>query len=172
MERTLLTKDKVVVFDSKTASRFYNKGRFGAFKDGKLELSLEEALYLKANKGLEIYNSKGKRMSTKAFIKAAEKLEKKFGVRYAVFRDMRSMGYVLKTAFKYGGDFRVYDKGKVPGKEHALWILYAGSEHESIPLLSFSAMNRVAHSVKKSVLMGIVDEEGSVTYYEINWRKF
>ncbi|MCL5009392.1 MAG: tRNA-intron lyase [Candidatus Parvarchaeota archaeon] len=172
MEKTLLIKDKVIVFDDKTASRLYNKGHFGSFQDGKLELSLEEALYLKSKKGLEIYDKKGKAMSTKAFINAAEKIQNRFWIRYSVFRDMRTMGYILKTAFKYGGDFRVYDKGSVPGKEHALWILYAGSEHESMPLLSFSAMNRVAHSVKKSVLLGIVDEEGSVTYYEINWRKF
>jgi tRNA-intron endonuclease len=171
MDRTLLVKDKVIVFDKKIASRFYNK-HFGSFQDGNLELSLEEALYLKYKKELEIYDFGGKKLSSKIFLRKAERLQKRFFIRYAVFRDMRSLGYILKTAFKYGGDFRVYDKGGAPGKEHALWILYAGSERESMPLLSFSAMNRVAHSVKKSVLLGIVDEEGSVTYYEINWRKF
>ena len=35
----------------------------------------------------------------------------------------------------------------------------------------FAAMNRVAHSVKKKLLVGIVDDEGDVTYYEIRWRK-
>ncbi len=171
MEKTLLVKDKVIVFDKKAASRAYNK-HFGSFYGGNLELSLEEALYLKQKEDLDIFDSKNKKLSFKSFVRRAEKLQKRFFIRYAVFRDMRSSGYVLKTAFKYGGDFRVYDKGSTPGKDHALWILYAGSERESLPLLSFSAMNRVAHSVKKSVLIGIVDEEGSVTYYEINWRKF
>jgi len=38
-------------------------------------------------------------------------------------------------------------------------------------LQDFSAKNRVAHSTKKNLLIGIVDEENDVTYYEISWVK-
>ena len=160
--QTLFVGSKVIVSDQGLASTLFNKGNFGTFVDGNLVLSIEEAVYLNQKKELK-FNE---------LINLAKKRQKRFWIRYLVFSDLKNNGYLPKTAFKYGGDFRVYDKGSVPGKEHALWILYAGSEHESMPLLSFSAMNRVAHSVKKSVLLGIVDEEGSVTYYEINWRKF
>ncbi len=164
--------DKVVISDQALSSRIFNKGQFGTFNDGKLELSLEEALYLKEKKELSIYNRDGKMFSFKDFTKKAEKINKRFWIRYVVFRNLRSSGYILKTAFKYGGDFRVYDKGDFPGEEHAGWILYAVDEHESIPFLTFGAINRVAHSVKKKLVLGIVDDENSVTYYEINWVRF
>jgi tRNA-intron endonuclease len=168
----VLVKGKVVVADQAKASKIFNKGQFGAFSDGKLELSLEEALYLMEKKELDVWDRAGRKLSLSGFIKIAEKKQKRFWVRYSVFKNLRSSGYILKTAFKYGGDFRVYEKGAKPGEEHAAWILYAVDEHESIPFLTFAAINRVAHSVKKKLMLGIVDDEGSVTYYEINWVKF
>ncbi len=171
MEKITLTNNKVIVFDQRTSSKIFNKGQFGSFQDGKLELSLEEALYLTEKKQLQVFGSNGGKLTRQALIKIAEKKQKRFWVRYCVFRSLRSAGYILKTAFKYGGDFRVYNKGDHPGKAHATWILYAATEHESIKFLTFSAVNRVAHSVKKKVLFGVVDDEDSVTYYEINWVK-
>ena len=33
----------------------------------------------------------------------------------------------------------------------------------------FAAKSRVAHSTKKKLLLGVVDEGGDVTYYEVGW---
>ena len=82
---------------------------------------------------------------------------------------MRNTGYLLKTALRFGADFRVYDKGARPGKKHAQWILYPVSENVEMTWHDFSAKNRVAHSTRKRLLLGIVDEESDVTYYEIKW---
>jgi tRNA-intron endonuclease, archaea type len=109
-----------------------------------------------------------------SFDKLMEKFQgedSKVGTKYAVFKDMRNRGYVVKTALKFGAEFRVYNKGTKPGEEHALWILYPVKENETLTWHDFSAKNRVAHSTKKNLLIGIVDEEGDVTYYEISWRK-
>ena len=84
---------------------------------------------------------------------------------------MRTRGYVIKTALKYGADFRVYDRGARPGEEHARWILHAVSEQESFDWKKFASMNRVAHSVRKRLMLGILDAEGDVTYYEIRWMR-
>ena len=167
--KTVLTGDKVIVNDPALSSTLSNKGSFGSFVDGRLELSIEEAAYLVQKKELKIYDRNGNLFKPAQFINAAAKKQKRFWLRYLVFRDLRELGYIPKTAFKYGGDFRVYNKGSTPGKEHAYWILYCSNEHEIVSMLNFSAMNRVAHSVRKKLLMGVVDDEGSVTYYEINW---
>ena len=161
--------NKVVVNDQAISSTLSNKGSFGSFVNGKLELSLEEAVYLNQKKELKIYNSDGKQIRFPELVELARRKQKRFWLRYLVFTDLRNLGYIPKTAFKYGGDFRVYNKGTTPGKEHAEWILYCSDEHESVSMLNFSAMNRVAHSVRKKLLIGVVDDEGSVTYYEINW---
>ena len=82
---------------------------------------------------------------------------------------MRNRGYIVKTALKFGADFRVYDKGKKPGKTHAKWVVFVDHESKKINWNEFSAKNRVAHSTKKKLLLAIVDEESSVSYYEVSW---
>ena len=99
------------------------------------------------------------------------KIDKKIQIKYLVFKDLRERGYVVKTALKFGADFRVYDKGVKPGDDHAKWILFPVSESKGLTWHSFSAMNRVAHSTRKSLLIGIVDSESDVTYYNVAWTK-
>ena len=171
-QKGAVVRDKgITIEDPGMASKLFNSGFFGAFKDGVLYLSREEAFYLNQKKELELFDAAGKKLSKNAFLAGAEKYDKRFLLRYSVFRDLRSLGYIPKTALKYGGDFRVYGKGEHPGEAHASWILFVSSEHERMPFLQFSAVNRVAHSVRKNVLFAVVDDEDSVTYYETKWLK-
>ena len=82
---------------------------------------------------------------------------------------MRRRGYIVKTALKFGADFRVYDRGVKPGEDHAKWVVFPVSEGDGLTWFEFSAKNRVAHSTKKKLLMGIADAEGEITYYEVGW---
>lgn len=162
---------RVVVTDNKSeAKEIYDKSRFGELIDNKIQYSFVEALYLIEKKKLAIKEDK-KTIKQKEFIKIANKLEKDFWVKYVVYRDMRNRGYIVKTALKFGADFRVYDRGIKPGEDHAKWILFPVSESKGFTWYTFSAMNRVAHSTRKNLLVGIVDAESDVTYYEICWTK-
>ncbi len=162
---------RVVIAENKSeAKEIYSKSRFGEIKDKKLQYSLVETLYLMEKKKLIIKEDK-KTIKQDDFIKRATKLEKDFWTKYIVFRDMRDRGYIIKTALKFGADFRVYDRGVKPGEDHAKWILFPVAESKSFTWHNFSAMNRVAHSTRKNLLVGIVDVESSVTYYEIKWTK-
>ena len=116
-----------------------------------------------------ILNGKNKEINLDDFRKKAKKIEPNFWVRYVVFRDMRDRGYIVKTALKFGADFRVYDRGVKPGDDHAKWVLYPVKETETLTWYEFSAKNRVAHSTKKNLLVAVVDSEGDITYYEIGW---
>lgn len=162
---------RVIVADNKSeAKELYDKSRFGELKDDKIQYSLVEALYLIEKGKLTIKEDK-KTIKHKEFIKLANKLEKDFWVKYIVYRDMRNRGYIIKTALKFGADFRVYDRGIKPGEDHAKWILFPVSESKGFTWYTFSAMNRVAHSTRKNLLIGIVDSESDVVYYEIIWTK-
>lgn len=99
------------------------------------------------------------------------KIDKKIQTKYSVYKDLRNKGYIPKTALKFGADFRVYDKGVKPGQDHALWIVFTDNETSKLTWQEFSGKNRVAHSTKKKLLLAIVDEESSVTYYEVDWIK-
>lgn len=168
----LFANEQVIAEDSDEARELYNQSRYGSLsQDGKLQLSLIEALYLLEKKKMEIVDGRNKPLAFELFIKKARKFEPNVWIRYCVYRDMRNRGYIVKTALKFGADFRVYDRGVKPGEDHARWIIYPVHEGSVFSWYEFAAKNRVAHSTKKRLLIGIVDDEHDVTYYEIAWKR-
>ncbi len=168
--KATLARERVLTEISDDAHEFYNQSRFGSvLEDGKVQLSLLEALYLMERGKLLIKDYRKKNVSLDDFIKKAKRVEPNFWIRYCVFKDIRERGYIIKTALKFGADFRVYDRGVKPGEGHARWIVYPVHESSALTWYDFAAKNRVAHSTKKRLMIGIVDNEGDVTYYEIKW---
>ncbi len=162
--------DRVVTEISDEARELFNQSRYGTQLDsGKIQLSLIEALYLMEKGKIEIYKTKNKQFKPEEFIKKAKKLEPNFWVRYCVFRDIRNRGYIIKTALKFGADFRVYDRGIKPGEDHARWIIYPVYEGSTLTWHEFAGKNRVAHSTRKRLLIGVVDDENDVSYWECRW---
>ncbi len=170
--RALYLKERVITEDSDEARELYNQSRFGTLlEEGKVQLSLLETLYLIDKKKIEVVDGRNKTIHFESFLKKAKKTEPNFWIRYCVYRDIRNRGYIIKTALKFGADFRVYDRGVKPGEDHARWIVYPVHEGSTLTWHDFSAKNRVAHSTKKRLMLGIVDDEGDVTYYEIKWMR-
>mgnify|MGYP001561131520 CR=1 FL=1 len=157
--------------NSKQALDLFSAQRFGEKVGEKIVYSLPEAMFLIEQKKMDIVDSKGKKLTEKVLMQKFEKIDKKFITRYIVFKDLRSRGYIVKTALKFGAEFRVYDKGKFVGEDHARWILFPVSEKQEMTWQDFSAKNRVAHSTKKKLLIAVVDEEGDVSYYESSWQR-
>lgn len=122
-------------------------------------------------KKIHVTDSKNKKLTFESFLKQATQKEPNFWIRYCVYKDMRARGYIVKTALKFGADFRVYDRGIKPGEDHARWIIYPVHEGSTLTWYEFAAKNRVAHSTKKRLMMGVVDDEGDVTYWEIKWMR-
>ena len=163
-------RERVITEDSDAARELYNQNRYGQLlRDNKVQLSLIESLYLLEKQRLLVLDSRNKEVKPDAFVKKATKVEPNFWIRYCVFKDIRDRGYIIKTALKFGADFRVYDRGIKPGEDHAKWIIYPVHEADHLTWYEFAAKNRVAHSTKKRLLIAIVDEETDVTYYEIRW---
>ena len=163
--------DKVVVTENSDEARnFYATNRYGTIlKNGKVQLSHYEALFLLETEKLIVLDGRNKEYDFDRFVKKAAGNEKNFWIKYCVFRDFRERGYVIKTALKFGAEFRVYDRGVKPGEDHAKWVVFPVSEYENMTWYEFSAKNRVAHSTKKRLLIAVVDEENSITYYEVRW---
>ncbi len=161
----------IVTADCDTGRDFYNRSRYGDMKGPRVYLSLVEALFLVENNKLEVYNSRNKLIPFETLRKKCKKEEPNILVRYPVYRALREKGYIVKTALKFGADFRVYEKGIKPGEDHAKWVVYAVHESEKMTWFEFSAKNRVAHSTKKKLLIAIVDAEDSVIFYENGWIK-
>lgn len=132
-------------------------------------ISLIEATFLVSKDLLSIIDWRSKPLSYDDLIKRASAYDKNFITRLTVFSDLRRKGYVVKTALKYGADFRIYDKGSLPGSKHAKWVCFCFKETKSFSWKEFSAINRVAHSTRKRVLIAVVDDELDVSYWDVDW---
>jgi len=165
-----LIEDRVITEDSDAARELFNQNSFGKIVNNKTQLSLLEALYLLEKNKIQVIDKKNP-LTFENLLRKAKKSEPNFWIRYCVYRDIRTRGYVIKTALKFGADFRIYDRGLKPGEAHARWIVYPVAEGTTLTWHEFAAKNRVAHSTKKRLLIGIVDDESDVTYYEIAWKR-
>ncbi|MBL7055633.1 tRNA-intron lyase [Candidatus Woesearchaeota archaeon] len=164
--------DKVLTENSNESQELYTQSRYGTpLESGRLQLSMVEGLYLIEKSKIEVYKTKTKKLKVEEYVRKARRQDKNFWTRYCVYKDIRNRGYIIKTALKFGADFRVYDRGVKPGEDHARWIIYPVSEDKSLTWYEFAAKNRVAHSTRKRVLIGVVDEENDVSYWEVRWMR-
>ena len=163
--------DNVVLTEATDLAReLYNTYTYGTlYRKKRTQLSLYEALYLLEKEKITVLDGRNKEYDFDRFIKRARKKQKDFWTKYVVFRDFREKGYVIKTALKFGAEFRVYDRGIKPGQDHAKWVVYPVPENNFTTWHEFSAKNRVAHSTKKRLLIAVVDGENDITYYEVRW---
>jgi len=159
-----------IIASGKEALDLYSRSRFGEIKDKKLLYSLPEALYLLEKKKIEV-SRKNKKLTFNSLMSELQKIDKKIQTKFTVFKDLRQKGYIIKTALKYGAEFRVYEKGAHPGKKHAKYILFPVDESKEMTWHDFTGKARIAHATKKILLIAIIDEESDITYYEVNWKK-
>lgn len=168
--KALYAHEKITAENSSAAMELYEQARYGTLNaDGSLQLSTLEAVYLSEKGRLEVYDGKKARIPQQKLLVKAKRAIKNFATKYSVYRDIRNRGYIIKTALKFGADFRVYERGVKPGEDHAKWIVYPVQEAQSMTWYEFAAKNRVAHSTKKRLLIAVVDEEGDVSYWEVRW---
>ncbi len=153
--------------NSQDAFLFFDKNNLGERKGDKIVYSIYEAIYLIEKKKMELIPKKTK----EDLIKKFSRNDKRILAKYLVFKDLKDKNYTVKTALKFGADFRVYAKGKKPSEDHSKWVVFVNNENEKLNWHDFVAKNRVAHSTKKKLLLGIVDEEEDITYYEVDWTK-
>ncbi len=169
MIKAILSANKIYS-TSPEAFSLYEKSRFGEKKDKKIEYSVIEALYLLNLNKISVFRG-SKQIDFEILLKRIKIKDRKIETKLTVFSDLRKKGYIVKTALKFGTEFRIYNKGIKPGQDHAIWLLQTFSDSEKLSWHDFSAKNRVAHSTRKKLLIALVDEESSITYYEVSWLK-
>src|SRR6266699_1749414 len=161
-----LVDDRVIVDDPAEASGVYNRGFFGSPRSGGgLELNLLEAVYLVEGGRLDI-RRRGRTVSARELFRAASASIDAFEIRYLVYRDLRSRGYVVEAR---GGpvDFQVYPRGGALKKTPSRYWVRALSERAVFDLAELLERAEEAAGVRKTLLLGLVDEESDVTYYSV-----
>jgi tRNA-intron endonuclease len=161
----IMDEDTVIVEDEIEASRLYNRGYFGQPQSGgSLRLGIIEALYLLETGRMEIKKS-NRRMTFVKLFRHANNLYSDFEIKYIVYRDLRSRGYVVKPDPK-PGHFRVFPRGGTPSKTPTKYWVYAASERGMFLIEDMAQLIKKVRKARKRLLIGIVDEEGDLTYYQ------
>ncbi|MDR2873820.1 MAG: tRNA-intron lyase [Methanobrevibacter sp.] len=154
--------------DNQKAIALNQRSCLGKIEGDILELSLIEATYLLEKGRLNIYigDEKVNLKYLKSLIRS-----KQIHDKYIVFRDLKDRGYVIKAGFKYGSEFRLYERGNNPGEGHSQYLVKIIYESENLKVSNISSYARVAHGVKKSLLLAIIDEDTDITYYTLKWTR-
>lgn len=156
--------------NTKDAYNLFSEKRFGERVGEKIYYTIEEAYFLFKTDKMEIY-SKDTKLTEEELISKLTKQNKNFLTNYFVFADLTKKGFVVKSGLKFGSEFRVYEKGAKIGQTHSKWLCFPTESKSKNTWQDFASKNRVANSTKKKLLIAIVDEENSVSYYESNWIK-
>ncbi|HII83764.1 MAG TPA: tRNA-intron lyase [Methanobacterium subterraneum] len=159
---------ELVIIKDKKAVALNEKSHYGKFNQDELQISLMEAHYLQEKGKITIFDQ-GKIFSLDEMRELIQ--NKDLLYRYIVFRDLRNRGYIVKTGFKYGSEFRLYERGKSPGDGHSDFVVKVVTENQNISVLNFSSYVRVAHGVNKKLLLAVVDDEQDITYYNVEWTR-
>lgn len=157
-----LIEDRIIEDNGPVISRLSQKG-FGKVRDNKLELSLIEGLYLIERGSITV--TRGGKEVTPQEIHEMKK-ESDFHVRFKVYQDLRDRGYVVKSGFKFGAHFRLYERGEFKDS-HSKLLVYSVPEDYTISFPEMSRAVRLSQGVKKKLMFAVVDDEGDITYYEV-----
>ncbi|MFX1486677.1 MAG: tRNA-intron lyase [Promethearchaeota archaeon] len=175
-----LVKNSVVVWDPIAGSSLYKHGFYGkpvGIRKPKipefnrpLELSLLEATYLLEKKRITLTDMKtGSSMNIKKLMKKAEELHDQFNDKYAVYKDLRNRGHIVRPGLKFGADFGVYEHG--PGIDHSPFIVHVLSKGSKIAAIEMVRAGRLATTVRKKFIVATISTTGEPRYYAFTWFK-
>jgi len=171
---TVLEESKAVAV--KDREHVYEPGYYGKDLGERVELALVEALLLLKRGRIRVFRD-GREMMFQELFEHASGLDKRFAERYRVYEDLRERGLLVRTGYKFGCDFRVYErgvqlkKGPKSAKEHTKWIVFAVPEDYTCSFQELSRAVRLAHNIRARMLWSIVDNEGDVTYLQVTRHK-
>ena len=174
-----LIEDRVMIWDKK-AIELYDESGYGKplpeDKPNRLELDLIEACFLLGKGKIKVYikkDSRKKFLTLSDMMKMGSKKVHEFHPQFIVYSDLRERGYLVKTGYKFGAHFRVYERGvklrrgpKAP-HEHTKFVVHAVPEEAAFSLPEMSRAVRLAHNIRATFVWAVVDKESDVTYYII-----
>ncbi len=160
--------DKVNVYEEDAVS-FLNERGYGELdkESHVLTLTPYEVLYLALDKKLKVLDSDAEsQLGSPELLEKFRLKDPEIWTRYLVYRDLRDRGYVLREGFGFGVDFRVYDRGEY-GKKAAKYIVFGINEGGPIPISRIAQLLNQVKSLKRELILAVIDRRGEVVYYSV-----
>ncbi len=162
----LFLMDRVLVLDRQEATMLHSIEFFGKPIGDYLQLSLLETSHLMERGLIKVKSGKtGRMMSSRKFKEEARKVQADFDMRLDIYNDLKGYGVLVKTGFKYGAHFRAYEGD--PDHNHAKYLIHALPEDFVGMWAEISRAVRLAHGVKKDILLSRKKENKPAEYLRL-----
>lgn len=156
---------KVYIADESNKS-LHDKGYYGNMSDNVLVLEPIEALLLLERGRLIVNNQDGEEFDFRKLSEHYVGEIKNFWIKFLVYKDLRSRGYIVRPGFGEDIEFRVYDRGAVIGEDTAKYLIHPVMEGSPLKLTNLAKITKIAKSSRKKLVLTVVDRQGEVTYYQ------
>jgi tRNA-intron endonuclease len=172
----ILSKDRVIVSDPEAIQEFYYNSYIVELEKEepdteKLSLNPVEVLLLSERKRLLIYIDNDKNNDVydfEALLTHFSQYDDHLWHKYIIYMDLRKRGYLVRSGYGDGIEFRVFKRGADFENESARYLIYPVFEGSPIELRDLDKISRVALSSRKDLIVATVDRLSRAIYYSVN----
>ena len=170
--------DKVIISDKEGIEDFYQTSYIGTLEqntDGKEILILEpmEVLLLCERRRILLWEDNDKNKEQYDFERLLTyftQYDERLWHKYIIYMDLRKRGYIVRTGYGDGIEFRVFKRGANFEEDSAKYLIYPVYEGSPIELKDLDRISRVAMSSRKELIVATVDRLSKPIYYSV--KKF
>jgi tRNA-intron endonuclease len=174
----IIKADKVIIYDKEGIEEFYKTSYIGTLekeKNGQEILILEsiEVLLLSERRRLLVWENNDKARKQYDFeglLTYFIQYDDRLWHKYIIYMDLRKRGYIVRTGYGDGIEFRVYKRGANFEEDTAKYLVFPVYEETPIELRDLDKISRVAMSSRKELIVATVDRLSKPTYYIV--KKF
>ena len=164
---SLLKENGVMVSSPERIEELSSRG-YGIAEDGNLLLTYYEALFLLGKESIEVEDAEtGKKLGFQDLLHRFQSVDKDAWVKYLIYRDLRSRGYVAREGFGLGIDFRVYERGDYR-KQTAKHLIYGIQEGQPVIVEELARTQRYVQNLKKNLILAVINRRGEIVYYSLS----
>ena len=164
-----LVNEKTIVLNPKMQNILKERG-FGESEKDTLILDSFETLFLLYNNKLELKKVNRKITFDELMQKSIQKHDDIL-IRFLLYRDLRTRGYVVKDGFGFGSDFRVYERGNY-GLKDAKFLIFAFNEGTQQKIGKLYKNIEEITKMGKEPIIAVIERRGEIIYYKVNKMNF
>ncbi|OLS13303.1 MAG: tRNA splicing endonuclease [Promethearchaeota archaeon CR_4] len=159
----------VEIADPKAVESLHQQSYFGEHPEGgPLILSPEEVLVLLERKRLQVVGIDNAELNFETLSKLFSEKIADLWIKYLVYRDLRTRGYIVRKGIGDGIEYRVFKRGAKKGEDEAKYRISIVIEGKPVELRVLDKITKYSVSSRKKLVLAVVDRLGEITYYSID----
>lgn len=155
------------------ANSLYQDGYGSFLGDGRLlTLKPYEALYLVERARIAVVDEENRTsLVFQELLGLFSSRDPHIWIRYIVYRDLRSRGFVVREGRGFGVDFQVYERGAY-GKKQPRYLVYSIWEGSPESMMRISEVLASAEDDDQILRLAVIDRRGEIVYYTLSEMVF